>query len=381
MDQHGLNEHSHGASIPLQIRTDRPKSKSVSDFPQISKTQDLWKYLYVEQLKGLDSDVLAEYNQQISFSASPGVSVSWIPSTDARVGSIGLPEDRVAAAAYTNASQTLLVEIREDQTEPFYLNVAGDSTTASALHILVTVEKHVRATFVLKHTGLAVLGENVEILVKDEARLNFVSVQNWNEGSAHVSAHFAKLERNSFLKHTLATFGGDLVRITPVTSFSAPGAEVEMNGVYFANSGQHIENRPFVDHAAPNCKSRVTYKGALSGDKAHTVWIGDVLIRVVAEGTDTYELNRNLLLTDGARADSVPNLEIETGEILGAGHASASGRFDDEHLFYLQARGIPEDEARRLVVLGFLLEVLQRTEVSAEIDELTAVLESKLGAN
>ena len=381
MNQHGLTEHSHGAVIPLQIRTDRPRSKSVSDFPQISKTQDLWKYLDVEQLKGLDSDVLAEYSRQVTFTEVPGVSFSWISSTDPRVGSIGLPEDRVSAAAYTNASQTLLVEINQDQTEPIYVNVLGDSLTASALHLQIVIEKHVQATLVLKHTGSAVLGENVEILVKDEARLNFVSVQNWDGGSVHVSAHFAKLERNSFLKHTVATFGGDLVRITPVTSFSAAGAEVEMNGVYFANSGQHIENRPFVDHAAPNCKSRVTYKGALAGEKAHTVWIGDVLIRVVAEGTDTYELNRNLLLTDGARADSVPNLEIETGEIQGAGHASASGRFDDEHLFYLQARGITEEEARRLVVLGFLLELLQKTEVATEIEELTSVLESKLGAN
>jgi Fe-S cluster assembly protein SufD len=154
-----------------------------------------------------------------------------------------------------------------------------------------------------------------------------------------------------------------------------------MNGVYFADAGQYIENRPFVDHAAPNCKSRVTYKGALQGNMAHTVWIGDVLIRVVAEGTDTYELNRNLLLTDGARADSVPNLEIETGEIEGAGHASASGRFDDEQLFYLQARGISELEARRLVVLGFLVDILQRTKVEEIVERLTKVLEEKLGSN
>jgi len=87
----------------------------------------------------------------------------------------------------------------------------------------------------------------------------------------------------------------------------------------------------------------VIYKGALAGDHARSVWIGDVLIRAAAEGTSTFELNRNLVLTDGARADSVPNLEIETGEIEGAGHASATGRFDDEQLFYLQARGIPED--------------------------------------
>jgi len=379
MSQHGLSEHSHGSFVPLQIRSERPKSTSVSDFPAIDSRQDLWRYLSVEQLRGLDADVLAEYENEIKFASAAGVKVSWIPSTDALVGSVGIPEDRVAAAAYTNASKTLLVEISGEIAEPFNIQITGTSLDASALHLFVKADRLSKATVVLQYSGTGVLGENVEILVGDDAQLNLVTVQNWESSSAHVSAHFASLGRNSKLKHTVAAFGGDLVRVTPVTTFTAPGAEVEMNGVYFANSHQHMEMRPFVDHAAPNCKSRVTYKGALSGDKAHTVWIGDVLIRVAAEGTDTYELNRNLLLTDGARADSVPNLEIETGEIQGAGHASASGRFDDEQLFYLQARGIDELTARQLVVMGFLLELLQRTEVTQVVESLTEVLQEKLG--
>ncbi len=146
---------------------------------------------------------------------------------------------------------------------------------------------------------------------------------------------------------------------------------MELLGLYFADAGQHLEHRLFVDHAAPHCRSTVTYKGALQGEGAHTVWVGDVLIRAAAEGTDTYELNRNLVLTDGARADSVPNLEIETGEIVGAGHASATGRFDDEQLFYLQARGIPEEEARRLVVRGFFAELIQQIGVP-ELEDAAA---------
>ncbi len=118
------------------------------------------------------------------------------------------------------------------------------------------------------------------------------------------------------------TLGGDVVRVTPDAEFTGEGGEVEMVGLYYADAGQHQEHRLFVDHAVPSCRSRVTYKGALQGEGAHTVWVGDVLIRANAEGTDTYELNRNLVLSDGARADSVPNLEIETGEIEGAGHAS-----------------------------------------------------------
>ncbi len=130
----------------------------------------------------------------------------------------------------------------------------------------------------------------------------------------------------------------------------------------------------------PNCRSNVVYKGALQGRDAHTVWIGDVLIQAEAEGTDTYELNRNLLLTEGARADSVPNLEIETGEIVGAGHASATGRFDDEQLFYLQSRGIPEDEARRMVVRAFFTELLQQIGVPDLAERLGLAIEAELSA-
>lgn len=379
MSQHGLSEHSHGSFVPLQIRSERPKSTSVSDFPAIDPRQDLWRYLDAVKLKGLDQDVLGEYQAEVSFDTVPGVDIAWLESSNPTVGTVGTPEDRVAAAAYTNASKTLMVTISGEISEPLRIKVKGESLSPSALHLFIQAKAHSKSTLVLDYTGQGVLGENVEILVSDEAKLNLVTVQNWDTDSVHVSAHFASLGRNASLKHTVAALGGSLLRVTPITTFTSPGSEVEMNGVYFANSDQHIEMRPFVDHAAPNCKSRVTYKGALSGEKAHTVWIGDVLIRVAAEGTDTYELNRNLLLTDGARADSVPNLEIETGEIIGAGHASASGRFDDEQLFYLQARGIDELSARQLVVMGFLLELLQRSEVPELVESLTGVLQAKLG--
>jgi Fe-S cluster assembly protein SufD len=122
----------------------------------------------------------------------------------------------------------------------------------------------------------------------------------------------------------------------------------------------------------------VDYRGALQGRGAHTVWIGDVLIRKVAEGIETYESNRNLVLTDGCRADSVPNLEIETGEIAGAGHASATGRFDDEQLFYLQSRGIPTDVARRMVVRGFFADVVEDIGVPALEQRLMSTIEGEL---
>ena len=177
-------------------------------------------------------------------------------------------------------------------------------------------------------------------------------MQDWADDAVHV-APLAPRRPGRHGQHTAVTFGGDLVRLVDTVEYAGPGGDAELFGLYFADAGQHLEHRLFVDHAVPHCHSDVAYKGALQGEGAHTVWIGDVLIRKAAEGTDTYEMNRNLVLTDGARADSVPNLEIETGEIVGAGHASATGRFDDEQLFYLLSAGHPEAEARRLVVRGF----------------------------
>ncbi len=111
------------------------------------------------------------------------------------------------------------------------------------------------------------------------------------------------------------------------------------------------------------------------------MWIGDVLIRKVAEGIETYESNKNLVLTDGCRADSVPNLEIETGEIEGAGHASTTGRFDDEQLFYLRSRGITESEARRLVVHGFFADIIRKIGVPELEGQLLQTLEAELAVN
>jgi Fe-S cluster assembly protein SufD len=160
--------------------------------------------------------------------------------------------------------------------------------------------------------------------------------------------------------------------------YAGRGGEAELYGLYFADARQHLEHRLLVDHSAPDCRSYVAYRGALQGADAHTVWVGDVLIRAEATGTDTYEVNRNLLLSDGARADSVPNLEIETGEVIGAGHASATGRFDDEQLFYLMTRGIPEAEARKLVVRGFFAELLAKIPVVELRDRLGATIEARL---
>jgi Fe-S cluster assembly protein SufD len=377
--QHGLSEHSHGFGVPIQTRSERIKSTKVNDFAEISTREEQWRYIGSDELGGLDKSGLEEFSGDITASTADIVETSWIESDHSLFGSAGTPEDRVSAAGWEAAKAAYLIAIPANSSpEPSSIEIKSLVSDPSALHVIVHAAKGSQATVVLQHNGDAVLSENIEIIVDDEACLTLVSIQEWNTKSIHSSAQFAKLGRNSKFKHVVVSLGGSVVRVTPSAYFDAPGGDVSLFGLYFADAGQYLEHRIFVDHSQPNCKSRVTYKGALQGQKAHTVWVGDVLIRAAAEGTDTYELNRNLLLTDGARADSVPNLEIETGQIQGAGHASASGRFDDEQLFYLQARGIDGLEARRLVVRGFLMEIVQQIGISDLEDRLAQAIENEL---
>lgn len=378
--QHGLSEHSHGFGVPIQTRSERLKSTKLDDFEQISTREEQWRYITADRLGGLDQDSLDEFSGDIEAKLADGVESSWIDSDHKLFGAAGIPEDRVAAAGWEAAKAAYLVSIPSSATNSAQstFTITSISADPAALHIIVEAKKGSDAVVVIDHRGDATLSENIEFVIEDEAKLTVVSIQDWNADSIHNGAQYALLGRNSTFKHVMVTLGGKVVRMTPSAYFGAAGGDAALYGLYFADAGQYLEHRIFVDHSAPNCKSRVTYKGALQGSKAHTVWVGDVLIRAAAEGTDTYELNRNLLLTDGARADSVPNLEIETGQIQGAGHASASGRFDDEQLFYLQARGLSELEARRLVVRGFLMEVVQQIGVPELEERLAASIEDEL---
>ena len=378
--QHGLSEHSHGFGVPIQTRSERPKSTKLDDFEQISTREEQWRYITADRLGGLDQDSLDEFSGDIEAKLADGVESSWIDSDHKLFGAAGIPEDRVAAAGWEAAKAAYLISIPSSATNSTQstFTITSISADPAALHIIVEAKKGSDAVVVIDHRGDATLSENIEFVIEDEAKLTVVSIQDWNADSIHNGAQYALLGRNSSFKHVMITLGGKVVRMTPSAYFGASGGDAALYGLYFADAGQYLEHRIFVDHSTPNCKSRVTYKGALQGAKAHTVWVGDVLIRAAAEGTDTYELNRNLLLTDGARADSVPNLEIETGQIQGAGHASASGRFDDEQLFYLQARGLSELQARRLVVRGFLMEVVQQIGVPELEERLAASIEDEL---
>uniref|UniRef100_A0A942T176 Fe-S cluster assembly protein SufD n=1 Tax=Neobacillus citreus TaxID=2833578 RepID=A0A942T176_9BACI len=381
-EQHGARAHSDGGwdkKVPVQTRSERPQSGDLDAFPAVTGREVNWKFAPLPKLQplldgGLDGSAYPYLARQ-----SDGIDVDWGRSDDPRVGSAGLPEDRAAAAAWTARDAVLAITVSATEQQEFLTLTRADfGSQPRAAHTVITAEQDAQGIVVIDNRGTALLSENVEIVVRDNARLTVVSVQDWDDDAVHVSTHFNEVGRDAYLKHVVVSLGGDVVRVNPSTHLGAQGADTDMYGVYFADAGQYIEQQVYVHHDAPHTRGRVNYKGALQGEGAHTVWIGDVLIGRTADGTDSYEQNRNLVLTDGTRADSIPNLEIETGDIEGAGHASATGRFDDEQLFYLQARGIPEEEARRLVVLGFLVEVIQKIGAPELEERLIAAVEQEL---
>lgn len=379
-------QHSDGGwgLVPIQSRAGRFSSFDVADFEPVSGFEAEWKYTPIKRLAALLDGALGGGRYEYSVAADDGISVEWASRSDARIGSVGTPEERGSANAWTAFEDALVVTVSAERTgdETAEATIARSAVGAEprSAHTVIDARPNSRGIVILQSTGAAHLSENLEIAVGDGARLTVVSVQEWADDSIHLSTHFAKLGKDAHLRHVVVSLSGSIVRVNTNAHLAGEGSDVELYGVYFADAGQHLEHQVFVNHDAPHTKSRVSYRGALQGDNARTVWIGDVLIRQTAAGTDSYEENRNLLLTDGTRADSVPNLEIETGDIAGAGHASASGRFDDEQLFYLEARGIPEDEARRLVVRGFLSGIVQKIGVPSIEAQLDAAIEAELRA-
>ena len=370
--------HSHGAATGSPA--ERFTSRNPDDFPIPSTSQEDWRFTPLARIRPTFTPYESAGTVTVTVDAPAGVTHERVGRDHPLFGTVAEPADRVAALALAGVQQALLVEIpaEEQVGTPIVIDVQG-APGLNYGHVIVHAGRYSRATVVFQHTGSTTDAANVEFVVEDGAQLSVVTVQDWAPDAVHLSAHTAQVGRDARFQHASITLGGGVVRIVPTVRYAGPGGSAQLLGVSFAGDGQHFESRLFVDHSQPKCTSNVLYKNALLGDSARTVWIGDVRIRPSATGTDTYEMNRNLLLSDGARADSVPNLEIETGNIAGAGHASATGRFDDLQLFYLQSRGIPEQEARRLVVRGFFADVVERIGVPDLERQIMVAIETRLG--
>ena len=358
---------------PVQTRNERFSSANPDEFPPISIRQPEWRLSPIDALAALADGVLDGGHYDVTVS---GAHHEWLPMAEA-AGQAGLPEDRLSARAWSGTIDALVVRVDGDG-EPVTIRRTFDGVRSA--HLVIEFTPNTHRTVIIENHGATSLAENLEIIARDGSHARIVHLGEWENTSIHAASHFVRVDRDAHVDHVLVSLSGAIQRVNPAITLAGAGSGVEAYGLYFADQGRHIEHQVFVHHKAPQTRSNVLYKGALHGKGTHTVWVGDVLIGPDATGTDSYEANRNLVLSDGARADSVPNLEIETGDIAGAGHASATGRLDDEHLFYLQARGITESEARRLVALGFLVEIVDHIGIPNLQERLTEILAEVLDA-
>ena len=356
-------------------------SFDLADHPMPGGREEVWRFTPMRRLRGLLDGAPSSAHLDWRSTLPEGVVMREISTSEAIALGVPAPVDRPSALAVAEGGGAVLVEVPAglELAEPVVIELVGTDADQQVYgQVVFAIGAQARATVVLRHLGSARYASSVSVLVGEGASLNFVGLQDWADDAVHAGHVGLRIGRDARVRTVTASLGGDLVRLVETAEYDGPGGELEQFGLYFVDAGQHIEHRLFVDHNAPHTRSRVDYRGALQGQGAHSVWVGDVLIRKVAEGINTYETNKNLVLTDGCRADSVPNLEIETGEIEGAGHSSTTGRFDDEQLFYLRSRGIPEDEARRLVVHGFFADIIRRIGVPEVETRLLATVEKEL---
>ena len=361
---------------------ERFTSRNPAEFPEPSRHEEEWRFTPLARVRELLDAPASDARLHADVELPDGVEYLELDQDDPSLADVPLPVDRLSAQAYARAGKAGVVRIGKgvELAEPVIVRLRGaGGADVVWRNLVIDVGEQASVTVVVEYVGSARFVGETSVLVGDGARLSFVQVHEWDAGTLHNEHVGARVGRDATYRYSAVTLGGELVRTAPTVRFAGPGSRAELLGVSFAGPDQHFESRLYVDHAAPSCTSDVLSKNALLGETARTVWVGDVRIRPEATGTNTYEMNRNLLLSDGARADSVPNLEIETGDIVGAGHASATGRFDDLQLFYLQSRGIPFDEAQRLVVRGFFADVVDRLGIEPLQQHVMTAIEARLG--
>lgn len=368
------------SSADKAIRSFSPDAFSIP-----TKAQDDWRFTPIDRIDEFFHVFEPSGKTKVEVSGIDGsnldpdlVEVSEVPKTQAPSGTILKPNDRVSAVEWASQATAHVVHVKGENPTPVLVKITGGGLDMDALHLVIVADDRTHADIVIEHEGQARIAEGVEITTGKDSHVSTTFVQEWTPDSKHVGNHRIHVGEGASLRHSMVTLGGSFVRIRMDQEFGGNKGDLNMLGIYFVDPGEHVEHRTMVVHNYPECKSRVVYKGALDGKGAHSTWVGNALILPSAPVTDSYELNRNLVLTPGAIADSEPNLEIENGNIIGAGHASSVGRFDDEELFYLESRGVSEREARKLVVRGFFGELVEEIGITAIRDHLMGVIDRRL---
>src|SRR5699024_4729259 len=270
-------------------RAERTRSWQVEDFPVPAGREEDWRFTPVDRLADLFADEGSGAHLDLDTTLPEGVALSTVAREELDVDSLPAPADRPAAVAAAHSGGVRVVDVpaEAELTEPVRVRLTGDRRETVHGHVLVRVGAFAKVTIVVGHKGSTDYTELVSVVAGDGANVTVVSLQDWEDDTHHLAQHDVVVGRDATVRHIAVTIGGGIVRMNTNASYAGPGGSFEGLGVYFADAGQHLEHRLFVDHEAPHCSSNVEYKGALQGETAHTVWVGDVLIRAAAEGTDT----------------------------------------------------------------------------------------------
>ncbi len=266
--------------------------------------------------------------------------------------------------------------------QPLYVRIANSVEGGSLFwRLLIVAEPESRFALIEEYASSSPeLGSYsnaaVEIVVKDAAKVEYVSVQNLSRASWHFASHHARVERDAELDWVTGGFGSAKGKVRIQNDLAGPGATSRVTGAYFADGTQHLDYDTFQEHMAPSTTSDFAFKGALR-DTARTVWRGMIRVEEGAQKTNAYQENRNLLLSKTAHADSIPGLEIMANDVR-CTHGATLGQVDREQLFYLMTRGLSRADAERLIVRGFFQDVLDRVELEPVRDALAAALEARI---
>jgi Fe-S cluster assembly protein SufD len=266
--------------------------------------------------------------------------------------------------------------------EPLYVRIANAVEGGSLFwRLLIVAEPESRFTLVEEYSSsspdLAGYSNTaVEIVVRDAAKVEYVSVQNYSRATWHFASHHARVDRDAELDWVAGGFGSAKGKVRIQNDLAGQGATSRVTGAYFADGTQHLDYDTFQEHLAPATTSDFAFKGALR-DTARTVWRGMIRVEEGAQKTNAYQENRNLLLSKTAHADSIPGLEIMANDVR-CTHGATLGQVDREQLFYLMSRGLSRSEAERLIVRGFFQDVLDRVELEPVREALAAALESRI---
>jgi len=286
--------------------------------------------------------------------------------------------DRFAAlhAACWSGGTLLYVPRGVKLERPLHTLTAMTAGGTDLSHLLVVLEEGAEATLLSEtaggHDASGFHCGGIELILRPGSRLRYVNLQNWGLGTWHFAHQKAVVERAARLQWTIGALGSRLAKVNQHVALTGSDAAAQVNGVMFTEGKQHLTYNTLQHHQAPNCKSDLLYKGALQ-DRARLVWRGMIKVDPEAQKTDGYQRNDNLMLSDNARADSIPGLEIEADDVR-CTHGATAGRVDDELVFYCQTRGLTRKEAIRTLVAGFFQQVFDRITIESVRNALGAAI-------